>query len=161
VSFAFGYDLSLGSGITGREAEILNQTAGLIYTNDNSELLIQEAALYGSLGELTVDFTNFFGVSFLLLTEERPGGGRVGFDYHTGSSNLRVSIYEGATLLAAYSTLLSEEETAVIGTRLTVQAASAAGAVPVPAALPLLLGGIAALGLCRRRRARDTAATVA
>lgn len=98
------------------------------------------------------------------VTLTRIGGGKfnvLGFDYYTDGSALSTdgtlqgfladagtwnTALNGVTELRLTSGAFNEID------NINVEAATAAGAVPLPGTLPLLLGGVAAFGLARRRR---------
>ena len=100
--------------------------------------------------------------TFVTLT--RVGGGQfnlLGFDYYTDGSALSADgtpqgfLTDGGTWDTALNGIMELRLTSGAFNAIDnvdVEAATAAGTVPLPGTLPLLMGGVAAFGLARRRR---------
>jgi len=100
--------------------------------------------------------------TFVTLT--RIGGGQfnlASFDYYTTGStlsadgNLQAFLVDGGSWTTALNGITELRFTSGAINAIAnvdVEAATAAGAVPLPGTLPLLMGGVAAFGLARRRR---------
>jgi hypothetical protein len=96
------------------------------------------------------------------VTLTRVGGGLFdlrSFDYYTTGStlstdgNLQAFLVDGGTWNTALNGITELRLTSgAINAIANVDVEAAAGAVPLPGTLPLLMGGVAAFGLARRRR---------